>query len=142
MKVREASFALRVVRRRTGDAAILYRRRLTSRGAERLDRVGAVSPLGFAAGAPLLRAAVRAIGGPGAKLTSGPFLPLDADWGAKVACYSLISSGLRNADRLNRAAQNFHGADGTEAAWWLGLMSRRDGKRAVRALRILAEAVK
>lgn len=107
-----------------------------------MDRVGAVSPLAFAAGAPLLRAAVRAIGGPGAKLTSGPFLALDADWGAKVACYSLISSGLRNADRLSRAAQNLNGADGTEAAWWLGLMSRRDGKRAVRALRILAEAVK
>jgi hypothetical protein len=33
-------------------------------------------------------------------------------------------------------------ADATEAAWWLGLMNRRDGRRAVRALRILAEAVK
>ena len=33
-------------------------------------------------------------------------------------------------------------ADGTEAAWWLGLMSGSKRIRAVRALRILVEAVK
>lgn len=142
MKIREASFALRVVRRRTGDAAILYRRRLTSNGNERLDRISPISPLAFSSGASLLRAAVRAIEGPSAKLNLGPFHPLDSDWGARVACYAIVSSGLRNADRLHRAASNLQHADGMEAAWWLGLMDRPNGKRAIRALRILLEAVK
>ena len=142
MKVRKASFALRVVRRRRGDAAILYRRRLTPSGHERLDRVAPVSPLAFSAKAPLLRAAVRGSNGSAAKLAPGPFHPLDDDWGARVACYGLVASGLRNADRLHRAAAHLQDADGTEAAWWLGFMTRPSGKRAVRALRILTEAVK
>lgn len=142
MKIRQASFALRVVRRRAGDAAILYRRRLTPKGEERLDRVAPISPLAFSAGALLLRLAVREIAGPSMKLTTGPFHPLDADWGARVACYALVAKGLRNAERLHRAATNLQHADGTEAAWWLGLMSRPHGKRVVRALRILVEAVK
>lgn len=142
MKVREASFALRVVRRRTGDAGILYRRRLTPKGEERLDRIAPISPLAFSAGAPLLRAAVRAAAGTSARLTTGPFHPLDEDWGARVACYALVAAGLRNAERLHRAAVNLQHADGTEAAWWLGLMARPGGKRAVRALRILVEAVR
>lgn len=142
MKIREASFALRVVRRRGGDAAIVYRRALDSRRRERLTRLAALSPLAFSAGAPLLRAAVRASGGQTARLSTGPYHPLDADWGARVACYALIASGLRDAGRLSRAAENVRHADGTEAAWWLGLMTRRDGSRAIRALRILAEAVR
>jgi hypothetical protein len=142
MKVRQASFALRVVRRRSGDAAILYRRRLLASGEERLDRIAPISPLAFAAGTPLLRAAVRAIAGASAKLTTGPYHPLDDDWGARVACYALVAAGLRNAERLHRAAANLQHADGAEAAWWLGLMSRPSGKRAVRALRILVEAVR
>ncbi|HEX7549997.1 MAG TPA: hypothetical protein VF579_05445 [Candidatus Methylomirabilis sp.] len=44
--------------------------------------------------------------------------------------------------RLHRAAASLVHADGTEAAWWLGLMVRPGGKRVVRALRILVEAVK
>ena len=144
MKVREASFALRVVHRTAGDAAILYRRRLTQAGEERLDRVAAISPLAFTAGAPLLRAAVREIAGPGARLSTGPFHPLDADWGARVACYAIVAAGLRKADRLHKAAVNLMHADATEAAWWLGVMVRPNGarKRAVRALRILVEAVR
>jgi hypothetical protein len=142
MKIRQASFALRVVRRRSGDAGILYRRRLAANGAEKLDRVAPISPLAFSAGAPLLRAAVRADAGPSARLDPGPFHPLDADWGARVACYALVASGLRSAERLHRAAGHLQHADGTEAAWWLGLMARPNGKRATRALRILAEAVK
>jgi len=142
MKVREASFALRVVRRRAGEAAILYRRRLTPKGNERLDRVAPISPLAFSAGAPLLRSSIRAIEGPSAKLTTGPFHPLDADWGARVACYALVAAGLRNAERLHRAAANLQHADSTEAAWWLGIMARPNGKRAIRAFRILIEAVK
>jgi len=142
MKIREASFALRVVQRRGGEAAILYRRRLTSRGKEHLDRVAAIAPLAFASGAPLLRSAVRAAAGEHTKLTTGPFHPMDADWGARVACYALVAAGLRGPERLHKAASYLRNADGTEAAWWLGLMSRPGGKRAVRALRILVEAVK
>lgn len=142
MKVRQASFALRVVRRRVGDAAVLYRRRLTLKGEERLDRVASISPLAFSAAAPLLRAAVGSVAGVGVRLTTGPFHPLDEDWGARVACYALVAVGLRNPERLHRAASHLQHADGTEAAWWLGLMARPGGKRAVRALRILVEAVK
>lgn len=143
MKVREASFALRIVRRRSGDAAVLYRRRLDLKGRERLTKVTAISPLAFSAGSSLLRAAVRVMAGPSARLTpNGPFLPLDEDWGARAACYGLVAAGLRNPERLHRAAVNLHHADGTEAAWWLGHMARPGGTRAVRALRILVEAVK
>ena len=142
MKVREASFALRVVRRRTGDAAVLYRRSLDDKQQERLTRIGPISPLAFSAGAGLLRAAVRATSGSGAALTTGPFHPLDTDWGARVACYALVAMGLRNASRLHRAATTLQHADATEAAWWFGLMRNGKGKRAVRALRILVEAVR
>ena len=142
MKIRQASFAMRVVRRRAGDAAILYRRTLNQKQDERLTRVAPISPLAFSAGAALLRTAVRETVGQPVKLTAGPFLPLDADWGAKVACYAKVASGLRDAGRLHKAAENLRQADGTEAAWWLGMMVRPGGKRAVRALRILAEAVK
>lgn len=142
MNIRRASFALRIVRRRAGDAAILYRRRLTNRGGERLDRVAAISPLAYTSSQNLLRASIRASFGPAAKLTYGPFHPLDDDWGARVAAFALISRGLRNAERLHRAASHLQQADGTEAAWWLGLMEKQAGSRAVRALRILSEAVK
>ena len=142
MKIRQAQFALRVVRRRAGEAAILYRRSLTDKHEERLTRVAAISPLAYTAGAVLLRAAVRATKGPKARLREGPFHPLDPDWGARVASYALIARGLRNGDRLHRAATHLRHADPTEAAWWLGLMRGGQAKRAVRALRILLEAVK
>ena len=141
MKIREAPFALRVVRRRGGDAAIVYRRVLNAAQRERLTRLVAISPLALSAGAPLLRGAVRANGGNGATLRSGRFRPLDADWGARVGCYGLVAAGLRDAERLHQAAENLRHADGAEAAWWLGLMTRPSGERAVRALRILVEAV-
>lgn len=140
MSVREASFALRVVRRRAGDAAILYRRTLNQRREERLTRITSISPLAFTAGLPLLRTAVRASAGPTAKLSVGPFHALDPDWGARVACYAKVASGLRRADRLSKSAGHLRESDAAEAAWWFSLMSRRDGARAVRALRILTEA--
>ena len=83
MNIREAPYALRVVERNTGKAAIVYRRRLTKKREERLDRIAAISPLQFSAGAGLLREAVRAIGGKSTKLTTGPYHPLDPDWGAR-----------------------------------------------------------
>jgi hypothetical protein len=140
MRIRNASFALRVVRRREGDAGLVYRRRLTPAG-ERLVRVGSISALAFSAGAPLLRAAVRAAGGPRTRLAVGPWLPLDDDWGGRVACYAAVSEGLRNPERLTRAATHLKTSDPTETAWWLGLMGDHNIGRAVRALRILVEAV-
>lgn len=141
MTLRDASFALRVVRRRDGDAGILYRRTLTAKRVERLTRIRAISPLAFAAAMPLLRAAVRASGGSSSvRLSTGPYHALDIDWGARVACYALVASGLRNGGRMARAAGQLKEADAAEAAWWFGAMTRRDGRRAIRALRILTEA--
>src|SRR5260370_1029140 len=79
---RAAPFALRVVNRLQGLAAIVYRRRVNDRMQERFDRVAALSPLALTAGSGLLRSAVKAAGGP-ARLQAGPFQPLDADWGAR-----------------------------------------------------------
>ena len=53
-----------------------------------------------------------------------------------------IWTDLRNASRLHTAAENLRRADGVEAAWWFGLIEGSHRKRAVRALRILVEAVK
>lgn len=142
MKIRQAQFALRVVRRRSGEAAVLYRRSLNQKHEERLTKVAAISPLTYTAGAVLLRAAARAATGSKAKLTEGPYHPLDPDWGARVACYALVARGLRDGSRLHKAATHLRHADPTEAAWWLGLMRGGQAKRAVRALRILLEAVK
>jgi hypothetical protein len=142
MNVRNAPFALRVVRRRAGEAAILYRRSLNRQFQERLTKVASIGPLAFVAGGPLLRSAVRATQGAATKLTPGPFYPLDPDWGARVACYALVASGLRNGNRLHHAAANLQHADATEAAWWFGLMVNGRGNRAIRALRILVEAVR
>lgn len=143
MTVRDASFALRVVRRHGGDAGILYRRTLTAKRVERLTRIRAISPLAFSAAMPLLRAAVRGSGGSaGSRLSTGPYHALDADWGARVACYALVASGLRDGGRVARAAAQLKDADAAEAAWWFGAMTRRDGQRAIRALRILTEATK
>ncbi len=142
MKIREATFALQVVRRHAGDAAVLYRRALDAKQKERLTRIAPIGPLAFAAGAPLLRAAVRANITGVTKLAPGPFYPLDPDWGARVACYAMVAAGLRNADRMYKAAANLQAADSTEAAWWFGLMQNGHKARARRALRIIVEAVK
>ena len=142
LKLREAPFAVRVVQRNTGRAAIVYRRRSTEGGRDRLQRIAALSPLAYTAAGGLLRDAVRAAqGGAKAELAPGPSYPLDADWGARLACYALLSQGLRHPERLLRAAGHLRAADGNEAAWWLGLLSREESNRALRALRILTEAV-
>jgi hypothetical protein len=142
MNIRRAPYALRVVRRRGGDAAIVYRRRVNDRYEERFDRIAAISPLAFTAGTALLKSAVRYSSGSGTKLTTGRFHPLDPDWGARAACYALVGAGLRNAQRLHSAAENLRCADAIEAAWWFGVMANGSKRRAVRALRILVEAVK
>lgn len=134
--IREAPFALRVVRRKDGLAAILYRRSTNVAHLDRLDRVTSIGPLAFTAGGVLLRKAAGS-----ASLLPGPFVPLDVDWGARVGCYARVASGLRNGDRLFRAADWFASADGHEAAWWFGKMTNGAGRRFIRALRIIVEAV-
>ena len=54
----------------------------------------------------------------------------------------ILRCGIRKASALHSAARGLKRADGTEAAWWLGLMGGSRRIRAVRALRILVEAVK
>lgn len=162
--VRAAPFALRVVQRKGGKAAIVYRRRADAQGRDRLQRVAAISPLAFTAATPLLRDAVSQsqLEKPGFwpqnpvsehqdavpdrspgnnSLTTGPFHPLDAGWGARVACFALIAASLRNGERLMLAANHLRRADTDEAAIWLGMLTRDDNVRALRALRILTEAV-
>ncbi len=151
--IRQASFALRVVQRREGKAAIVYRRKADRNGHDRLKRLGAISPLAFTAATPLLREGIKqsSEGNTSRKaadsrtransLAPGPLYPLDPDWGARVACLAIISAGLRNAERLLLATNHLRNADANEAAWWLGLLTRRDNVRPLRALRILTEAV-
>lgn len=157
--VRAAPFALRVVQRKDGKAAIVYRRRADAEGRDRLQRVAAISSLAFTAATPLLRDAIsksyvsvsesqsnnrnETQGRPPERreLTPGQFHPLDADWGARVACFALIAAGLRDGERLILTANRLRHADADEAAWWLGMLTREDNVRALRALRILTEAV-
>lgn len=138
---RAAPFALRVVQRSQGLAAIIYRRRVNDRMEERFDRVAALSPLALTAAAGLLRAAIKATGGK-TRLEPGPYQPLDADWGARVAGFAIVAKGLRDARRLSKSAEHFRAADATEAASWFGRMHDGRGLRWVRALRIITEAVK
>ena len=137
---REAPFAIRAVQRAGGMAAIVYRRRVNDRMEERFDRVAALSPLAFTAAGGLVRAAVKAAGGP-PRLQPGPYQPLDEDWGVRVAGFALVSRGLRDARRLSRSAEHFRSADPAEAAAWFGRMQDGRGTRWVRALRIITEAV-
>jgi hypothetical protein len=170
MRLREAPYALRLVRRAEGEAAIVYRRQPNPGRRDRLHRVTAISPLALTAGEGLLRRAVlnglaaepgraagkedrgerardggarpankRAAGGwPPA---AGPYQPLRADWGARVACYALVARGLRDPERLARAARRIQDMPGPDAAWWVGQLTGEQADRALRALRILSEAV-
>ena len=138
---RDAPFAVRAVQRASGVAAIIYRRRVNDRMEERFDRVAALSPLAFTAAGGLVRAAVKAAGGP-IRLPPGPYQPLDADWGARVAGFAIVARGLRDARRLSKSAEHFRTADPAEAAAWFGRMQDGRGMRWVRALRIITEAVK
>ena len=158
--IRDAHFALRVVQRKEGRAGIIYRRRLDEMGRDRLQRVTALSPLAFTATTSMLREAVqqsevsikqsishppsqkkRLVNTKSQSLDPGPFYPLDDDWGARIACFGLVAAGLRDGERLLSAANHLRHADPNEAAWWLGLLTRDDNTRALRALRILTEAV-
>lgn len=138
---RTAPFALRITRRREGPAGLVYRRRVTDTGETKLDKIAEIDPSAFAAGTYLLRKAVQA-NRPGVRLEPGPSIPLDEDWGARVGCYARACADLEGAYRLDRTADHLLHSDPTEAAWWLGLMSRHNGhgKRAIRAFRILTEA--
>lgn len=147
--LRQAPYALRLVGRKGGRAAVVYRRRADGQGRDRLQRVAAISPLAFQAALPLLREAVRRsaqadappANGTERALAPGPYRPLDATWGPRVACLSLVCAGLRDVERMALAAEHLRRLDASLAAWWLGRMMQGDGLRALRALRILVEAV-
>jgi len=148
--LRQAPYALRVTQRKGGRAAVVYRRQADSQGRDRLQRVAALAPLAFTAATPMLRDAVLAAlkaasenlpSGRNDVLSPGPYRPLDADWGPRVACYAVIAAGLRDGERLLLAAENLRHANPDQAAWWLGLLLQQDNVRALRALRILTEAV-
>jgi hypothetical protein len=142
LRLKDAPYAVRLVRRAAGEAAVVLARRPDpSTGGERLKRVAALSPVAVTAGRSLLREAASAAAGRRLDPEPGPSAPIDADWGVRLACYALVSQGLRDADRLGRAAEHLRRASPAEAAWWLGLMTGGPGSRAVRALRILTEAV-
>jgi len=150
--LREAAFAVRVVQRRGGKAAIVYRRRPDEIRRDRLQRVGVVSSLAFTAGTPLLRDGVvksrETFRSEGKRVRQtvfehlgGTYEPLDGTWGPRIAVYALVTAGLRDGERLVTTAGHLRRSDPNEAAWWLGLLTRSDNARAVRALRILTEAV-
>jgi hypothetical protein len=147
--IREAPFAVRIVERSAGRAAIVYRRMSNPVGRDRLQRLTSLSLLAFTIATPLLREGIRCTATEqGAEMPTrqvelaiGPYNPLNADWGARVACFSIIAAGLRDADRLTRALGHLRNANSDEAAWWLGLLTREDTSRALRALRILVGAV-
>jgi hypothetical protein len=142
LKVRNAPFAIRLVKRSEGTAAILYRREPTANGgADRLQRIGALSAMALLAGGGLVREGVRAAEGKKVQPKVGPFHALDSDWGARISCFAHVSNGLRDVERLQAAAAHLSRADSAEAAWWLGLLNGGYGMRAIRALRILVEAV-
>lgn len=138
--LRQAPFALRVVRRTEGVAGIVYRRISTPDRVDRLVNAATVSPLAFTAGRSLMTAASRSVMGRQVTLEPGPFVPLDLDWGARIACFARVTAGLREPDRISRAAGALQHATGTEAAFWLGLIERDPSSRTIRALRILTEA--
>lgn len=140
MKIREAPFALRVTRRSGGLAGVVYRRSSGKNGYDHLHRIAGLSAVAFSAGRLLLEKGNLAVNG-SRKLQPGPFMPLDADWGARIACYALLAAGLRNPERMLTASQHFMQADGAEAAWWLGRLTRAEDSRTIRSLRILVEAV-
>jgi hypothetical protein len=142
MRVRQAPFAIRLVKRTEGTAAILYRRETkVGTGKDRLHRIGTLSPMALLAGGPLVREGVRQAEGKNAQPKVGPCHALDSDWGARIACFAHVAAGLRDLERLQTAAGHLQRADAAEAAWWLGLLSGNARVRAVRALRILVEAV-
>jgi len=142
MRLRDAPFALRVVQRKEGIGALVYRRQGNVKGHNRLHRIARISNMQFNAGLPLFRDAAKETESKIRKLSPGPSYPLADDMGARVACYALVAKGLRNPDRLTRAMSHLRSSDGTEAAWWLGLVTRDPSGRALRALRVFTEAVK
>lgn len=144
--LRASPFAIRIVERTQGRAAIIYRRKADPNRRDRFQRIAALSPLAFTVATPLLRDAICASRDSSSRrgavaLEVGPYHPLSSEWGPKVACFALIAAGLRDAERLLRALGHLRYANADEAAWWLGLLTREDNTRALRALRILTEAV-
>jgi len=142
---REAPFAVRFFQRDDGLAARVYRRQADSRGRDRLMCIAKLSPPAVRAATGLLRQAMAESSGRRKSardlIAAGPCRPLDAEWGPRVACYAVVVAGLRDPVRLMNAARHLRTSSSDEAAWWLGLMDYGENRRALRALRILTEAV-
>jgi hypothetical protein len=136
---------VRFVQRNDGLAATVYRRQADNEGRDRLMCIAKINPLGVRSATGLLRQAVADSAGRHARarkpIAVGPCRPLDAEWGPRVACYAVVVAGLRDPERLMNAARHLQRSSSDEAAWWLGLMDYGRNRRAVRALRILTEAV-
>jgi hypothetical protein len=155
-RAQDTPFAVRIVLRQGSMAAEVYRR--VGSDEDELQRIAALSPLAFTAAVPMLRAALRgddptghAANGNGhgkagrfereILLAPDETYYLQADWGVRIACFALVAAGLRDGNRLLRAADHLRYADPNETAWWLGLLTRQSSTRPLRALRILVEAV-
>lgn len=138
MKSSKPEFTIRLMRRREGMVGHIYQRQLDTQGRFRLQRIGALNPLALRAASSMLRQAL-----PHTKqdLKTGKHYPLSEVWGARLACYALLSAGLRSVERLERAAWHMERADPIEAAYWLGRLQHAPDSRPLRALRILVEAV-
>ena len=142
IELKNAPFSFRITFRKGGEAAIIYRRMLDKRSRETLQRIVAVSPQALAAGRGLFNAAVKDIrGNSNTVVSNGHHQSLDADWGARIACFGFVSSGLADPEKIYRAAINLQHTDGSEAAWWLGKIWNSQTSRPIRALRILVGAV-
>ncbi len=100
IELKNAPFSFRITFRKGGEAAIIYRRMLDKRSRETLQRIVAVSPQAFAAGRGLFNAAVKDIrGNSNTVVSNGHHQSLDADWGARIACFGFVSSGLADPEK-------------------------------------------
>ena len=156
MTLGDAPYAIRITLRREGETVLVYRRAPDASRRDRLQRIATIGPLARTVADGLLRRAAEGTEEPDAQsgrrrrpvasgasgpLAVGKYHPRRAEWGARLACLAIVSRGVRDHDRLAIAAGRITGLSGTDAAWWVGLLTGPGAERAARALRILTEAV-
>ena len=141
----KTAFAVKVFKRKEGLGAIVYRWQASDQGEDHLTPVASLTPIAYQAALSLLREAVRESADEGDKatvsLTPGQYLQVDSTWGPRLATAALVCTGLRDIERMAVACGHLRHMNGGIAAWWLGRLLWRDNGRALRALRILVEAV-
>jgi len=157
MTLGDAPYAIRITVRREGETVLVYRRAPDASRRDRLQRIATIGPLARTVADGMLRRAAEGTEEPDAQagrrrrkvippddswpLAVGKYHPMRAEWGARLACLAIVSKGVRDHDRLAIAAGRITGLSGTDAAWWVGLLTGPGAERAARALRILTEAV-